>query len=150
MEDLKFKREKLDPKSASFCAAKWYNATIWLGSGMTTSCHHPLPHKINLEEIKTNPSAIHNTNHKKAMRKMMQQGDRPRECEYCWKIEDIPGDTRVSDRVFKSNIYTNEELQQAYDADYNDNTMLKTFEIAFDRVCNLSLIFENVEHLVGK
>ena len=35
-----FKREHLDSKSASFCGAKWYNATVWLGSGMTTSCHH--------------------------------------------------------------------------------------------------------------
>ena len=52
MNDLEFKRQKLDTKSESFCAAKWYNATIWLGSGMTTSCHHPLPHKIDLEEIK--------------------------------------------------------------------------------------------------
>jgi len=43
MEDLEFKKQKLDTKSGSFCAAKWYNATIWLGSGMTTSCHHPLP-----------------------------------------------------------------------------------------------------------
>ena len=52
MNDLEFKKQKLDTKSASFCAAKWYNATIWLGSGMTTSCHHPLPHKIDLEAIK--------------------------------------------------------------------------------------------------
>ena len=57
MNDLEYKKQILDTKSASFCAAKWYNATIWLGSGMTTSCHHPLPHKIDLEEIKTNPSA---------------------------------------------------------------------------------------------
>ena len=55
MDDLQFKKEKLDTKSGSFCGAKWYNATIWLGSGMTTSCHHPLPHKIDLEAIKTNP-----------------------------------------------------------------------------------------------
>ena len=68
MEDLKFKKEILDTKSASFCGAKWYNATIWLGSGITTSCHHPLPHKIDLEEIKTNPSAIHNTKQKKEQR----------------------------------------------------------------------------------
>ena len=53
--DLEYKQQILDPKSASFCGAKWYNATIWLGSGMTTSCHHPLPHKIDLEEIKKNP-----------------------------------------------------------------------------------------------
>jgi len=50
MNDLEYKKQILDPKSASFCGAKWYNATIWLGSGMTTSCHHPLPHKIDLEE----------------------------------------------------------------------------------------------------
>ena len=55
MNDLEYKKQILDTKSASFCGAKWYNATIWLGSGMTTSCHHPLPHKIDLEEIKTNP-----------------------------------------------------------------------------------------------
>ena len=44
--DLEYKRRVIDIKSDSFCGAKWYNATIWLGSGMTTSCHHPLPHKI--------------------------------------------------------------------------------------------------------
>ena len=65
MDDLEYKKQILDTKSASFCGAKWYNATIWLGSGMTTSCHHPLPHKIDLEEIKKNPSAIHNTKQKK-------------------------------------------------------------------------------------
>ena len=140
---VKYRQEVLDTKSTSFCGAKWYNATTWLGSGTTAYCHHPPAHKIPLVELDGNPSAIHNTNHIKALRKMMQQGDRPRECEYCWKIEDIPGDTRVSDRVFKSNIYTNEELQQAYDADYNDNTMLKTFEIAFDRVCNLACSYCN-------
>ena len=72
MEDLEYKKQILDTKSASFCGAKWYNATIWLGSGMTTSCHHPLPHKIDLEEIKKNPSAIHNTKEKKEQRRQMQ------------------------------------------------------------------------------
>ena len=85
MDDLEYKKKILDTKSASFCGAKWYNATIWLGSGMTTSCHHPLPHKIDLEEIKTNPSAIHNTRQKKEQRRQMQCGERPKGCEYCWK-----------------------------------------------------------------
>ena len=49
-KDLEYKARVLDTKSNSFCGAKWYNATIWLGSGMTTSCHHPLPHKIDVEE----------------------------------------------------------------------------------------------------
>ena len=90
--------------SPSFCGAKWYNATIWLGSGQTTSCHHPLPHAIDLEAIKTNPSAIHNTWQKKEQRRQMQCGERPSGCEYCWKIEDIGRDA-ISDRVYKSKIY---------------------------------------------
>ena len=48
-----FKERMIDPVSTSFCAAKWLNATIWLGHGGTTSCHHPPAHQIDLEEIKT-------------------------------------------------------------------------------------------------
>ena len=59
--NIEYKKRVLDTKSASFCGAKWYNATIWLGSGQTTSCHHPLPHQIDLEEIKTNPSTQYKT-----------------------------------------------------------------------------------------
>ena len=63
--NLNFKRNVLDTKSASFCGAKWYNATIWLGSGMTTSCHHPPAHKVDLEGVKNNPKLLHNTPEKK-------------------------------------------------------------------------------------
>ncbi len=142
MEDLEYRKKILDTKSASFCGAKWYNATIWLGSGMTTSCHHPLPHKIDLEEIKTNPSAIHNTRQKKEQRRQMQCGERPAGCEYCWKIEDI-GTDAISDRVYKSKIYTDKHLQYAYDTDYKENINLKTLEIAFDRTCNFACTYCN-------
>ena len=141
-EDLKFKQNVLDTKSASFCAAKWYNATIWLGSGMTTSCHHPLPHKINLEEIKKIPSAIHNTREKKEQRRQMQCGERPSGCEYCWKIEDIGRDS-ISDRVYKSKIYTDNELDVAYQSDPNQDVNLRTLEIAFDRTCNFACSYCN-------
>ena len=139
---LQYRQRVIDTKSASFCGAKWYNATTWLGSGTTASCHHPPAHKIPIEEVKQNYTAIHNTEHKKEMRRMMQTGERPRECEYCWKMEDM-GKDAVSDRTFKTIIYTDEELQQAYEADYKENTNLKTFEIAFDRVCNLACSYCN-------
>ena len=141
-KDLEFKQKYLDTKSASFCAAKWYNATIWLGSGMTTSCHHPLPHKIDLEEIKNNPSAIHNTKEKKKQRRQMQCGDRPGGCKYCWKIEDIGRDA-ISDRVYKSKIYTDKELDDAYMSDHNTDFNLRTMEIAFDRTCNFACSYCN-------
>ena len=139
---LQYRQRIIDPKSASFCGAKWFNATTWLGSGTTASCHHPPAHKIPIEEVKENYTAIHNTKHKKEMRRMMQVGERPRECEYCWKMEDM-GKDAVSDRTFKTIIYTDEELQSAYDANWNENTNLKTFEIAFDRVCNLACSYCN-------
>lgn len=139
---LEYKNRVLDSKSKSFCGAKWYNATIWLGSGTSTSCHHPPAHKIPLEEVKADCSAIHNTKHKKAMRKMMKEGKRPPECEYCWKMEDM-GKDAVSDRTFKSIIYTDEELQKAFDMDSDENVNLKTLEIAFDRTCNLACSYCN-------
>jgi len=104
MNDLEFRQQILDTKSDSFCAAKWYNATIWLGSGQTTSCHHPPAHAIDPEEIKINPKAIHNTVEKKIDRLNMQLCNRPKGCEYCWKIADLGRDA-VRDRVYKSLIY---------------------------------------------
>jgi organic radical activating enzyme len=142
MNDLEFRQQVLDTKSASFCAAKWYNATIWLGSGMSTSCHHPPAHAIDAEEIKTNPSAIHNTVEKKIDRLNMQLGNRPKGCEYCWKIEDMGRDA-VSDRVYKSKIYPIEALHEAYKTPHQADVNLRTLEIAFDRTCQFACSYCN-------
>ena len=142
MNDLEFRQEVLDTKSASFCAAKWYNATIWLGSGQSTSCHHPPAHSIDQEEIKTNPSAIHNTVEKKIDRLNMQLGNRPKGCEYCWKIEDMGRDA-ISDRVYKSKIYPLEALNEAYTKPHQEDVNLRTLEIAFDRTCQFACSYCN-------
>jgi pyruvate-formate lyase-activating enzyme len=132
----------IDIKSASFCAAKWYNATIWLGSGQTTSCHHPLPHAIDAEAIKTNPRAIHNTFRKKEERAMMQRGERPSGCEYCWKIEDM-GKDAISDRVYKTVIYNDGDLDEAFNTNAEQDINLQTLEIAFDRTCQFACSYCN-------
>jgi organic radical activating enzyme len=142
MNDLDFKHQVLDTKSKSFCAAKWYNATIWLGSGQTTSCHHPPAHAVDIEAIKTNPKALHNTPEKKLDRLMMQTGQRPSGCEYCWKIEDIDRDN-ISDRVYKSKIYPLETLDAAYNLDHRTDVDLRTLEIAFDRTCQFACSYCN-------
>ena len=142
MNDLEFKQTVLDSISPSFCAAKWYNATIWLGSGQTTSCHHPPAHAIDAEAIKTNPSAIHNTAQKKQDRADRQAGRRPTGCEYCWKIEDMGRDA-VSDRVYKSKIYPIEALHEAAKLPTTDDVNLKTLEISFDRTCNFACSYCN-------
>ena len=137
-----YKKRLIDPVSDSYCAAKWLNATIWLGNGQTTSCHHPLGHQIDASELEQNPSAIHNTQHKKLMRKMMQEGTRPQECEYCWKIEDL-GRNSISDRVYKTAVFDEEHIQATANADWQENTMLRTLEISFDRTCNFACSYCN-------
>ena len=140
--DLEYKRRVIDIKSESFCGAKWYNATIWLGSGMTTSCHHPLPHKVSVEDVINNPKALHNTAQKKLERNQMQSGKRPSGCEYCWKIEDI-GRDNISDRVYKTVIYSDEDLDRAYKLESSADVDLQTLEIAFDRTCNFACSYCN-------
>lgn len=141
MNDLEFKHSILDPKSSSFCGAKWYNATIWLGSGMTTSCHHPPAHRVP-DEVATNPKLLHNTPEKKQDRDMMQRGERPKGCEYCWKIEDMERDA-ISDRVYKSKIYPIEALNEAYNTPSYQDVDLRTLEIAFDRTCQFACSYCN-------
>lgn len=138
--DDKQTQDLLNDLSPSFCGAKWYNATIWLGSGMTTSCHHPPAHKIDPAAIKNNPSAIHNTPEKKEQRRQMQCGERPSGCEYCWKLEDAGS---RSDRVYKSKIYTENALLKAKSLDPSRDVNLKTLEISFDRTCNFACSYCN-------
>jgi pyruvate-formate lyase-activating enzyme len=140
--DLDYKRRVIDIKSESFCGAKWYNATIWLGSGMTTSCHHPLPHKVDIADVEANPKTLHNTYLKKKERAMMQRGDRPQGCEYCWKIEDI-GRDNISDRVYKTVIYDDKDLDYAYNLPASEDVDLQTLEIAFDRTCQFACSYCN-------
>jgi hypothetical protein len=138
----KWRDDNLNKISCSFCAAKWYNASLHLGHGYTNSCHLPLPHPIDLEEIKTNPSALHNTKHKKEMRRMMLTGIRPAECSYCWKIEDI-GRNNVSDRVYKSSIYSEDDIAALQNIPWDADIPLKTVEISFDRTCNFACSYCN-------
>ena len=142
MNDLEFKQQILDTKSPSFCAAKWYNATIWLGSGMTTSCHHPPAHLVDRDKVRANPGLLHNTPQKKQDREQMQRGQRPAGCEYCWKIEDIGSDA-VSDRVYKSKIYSLEDLDRAYSTPASEDVNLRTLEISFDRTCQFACSYCN-------
>lgn len=132
----------LNTKSPSFCGAKWLNATVWLGSGTTASCHHPPAHKIPLEELENNPSALHNTEYKKAVRQQMLDGEYPPECDYCWKVENL-GSNMVSDRVYKSIIYSESELARLPLLGSQHNIAPKTLEIAFDATCNFACSYCN-------
>ena len=98
---LQLKRDEINTVSPSFCSAKWLQTTLYLQNGYNHSCHHPSAHKIPIEEVKANPAALHNSIYKKEQRAKMLNGVRPKECDYCWKIEDLDKDY-FSDRHYKT------------------------------------------------
>lgn len=143
--DVKRTIEIINKISPSFCAAKWYNATIWLGNGRTASCHLPPAHTIPISEISRNPSALHNTSFKKDRRLEMLIGKRCDECAYCWTVEDNAAPNVYSDRVYKTRIYTEDEILQLSKLDPGSDVDPKTLEISFDNLCNLSCSYCNAE-----
>jgi organic radical activating enzyme len=94
-------KDKINQVGPGFCLAKWYHVSMHLHTGQNHSCYHPHVHKTPLEEVKIDVSALHNTSWKKLQRKEMLEGGRPSECNYCWNIEDLPGD-HISDRHLRS------------------------------------------------
>ena len=138
----KYKERVLDTKSSSFCGAKWYYATVWLDTGQTTACHHPLPHKIDANEVLKNPKLLSNTPQKKKERAEMQKGIQCKGCDYCWRVENLKAN-KISDRVYKSVLYTDDELQKAYESDAQEDFDLRYLELSFDRTCNFACSYCN-------
>jgi organic radical activating enzyme len=134
---IKRVRDFIDKDSTpTFCLAKWQHVTMYLQTGETHSCYHPRPHKIPLDEIKDNPSALHNTMEKKLERKMMLEGKKPEGCQYCWNIEKM-GPEYISDRhIRNSSIFTEERYQQAAKGTWDQNINPEYLEINFGNECN--------------
>ena len=129
-------KEITDKVSPTFCLAKWHHTTIYLQTGETHSCYHPAPHKIPLEEIKTNPSAIHNTIEKKQQRAEMLAGEKPKGCQYCWNIEAL-GDDYISDRHDRNaSIHRPDRVQEIIDQGPEFNVAPEYVEISFGNECN--------------
>tara|TARA_Y200000002_G_scaffold334470_1_gene301464 strand:- start:1531 stop:2913 length:1383 start_codon:yes stop_codon:yes gene_type:complete len=139
--ELKDKRTQINSVSCSFCTAKWLQTTLYLQNGYNHSCHHPAPHKISLEEIKADPSALHNSKFKKKQRAMMLKGERPHECDYCWKIEDLNKDF-FSDRHYKTADYWAwDRFNDIAKSNPNDNVYPSYLEVSFSNSCNFACAY---------
>jgi organic radical activating enzyme len=133
---IKNVKDRLNKVGPGFCAMKWLHQTLYLHTGDNHSCYHPRPHHIGLDEIAADPSALHNTKWKKEQRKTMLEGGRPNECQYCWNIEDLPGD-HISDRMIHSSSDFSEPLieklaELPWDAPINPRYL----EVSFGNACN--------------
>jgi hypothetical protein len=128
-------KDILDQTGQGFCLAKWTQVTMHLGSGDNHSCHHPKVHNVSPEELAENPSALHNSNYKKQVRKEMLNGERPSECDYCWRIED--NTKQFSDRVYKSmEPWSLVDLEKIKAMTGDENVFPRYVEISFSNVCN--------------
>lgn len=125
----------LNEVSPSFCLAKWFNVSIHIPTGQTHSCYHPRTHKIPLEEVAIDVSALHNTKYKKLQRQKMIEGDRPTECSFCWEIED--SGTNISDRAYRSkDVYRPGIIEEAIALGADGNPAPRYLEVNFNQACN--------------
>lgn len=131
-------KDKNAEVSPTFCLAKWKNVSMNLTSGFTHSCYHPPEHKIPLDELNANYTALHNTIEKKAERAKMLEGERPAGCQYCWNIEDSPGE-HISDRAYRTadimDEFSHAEIVTNPDP-ANFNVIPSYVEVNFSSVCN--------------
>jgi hypothetical protein len=134
--------KELDKVSPTYCVAKWQQVTIHLATGQTHSCHHPTTHKIPVEEVSVNPSALHNTKFKKEQRKLMLEGERPSECDYCWRAEDAPGD-HFSDRIKKSSDthWAEPHIVSSAKMPWDADVIPSYVEVSFSNVCNFGCAY---------
>ena len=138
---LEEKREKINNVSCSFCTAKWLQTTLLLQNGYNHSCHHPAPHKIPLHEIEVNPAALHNSKFKKEQRAKMLNGERPKECGYCWKIEDL-GNDYFSDRHYKtSDTWAWDRFEDIAKSNPQDDVYPSYLEVSFSNACNFACAY---------
>jgi len=126
-------REQLGP---ALCLAKWKQVSLHLPTGLNNSCYHPPLHRIPVDEITNNPGALHNTAYKKQQRRDMLEGKRPKECQYCWNMEDLGN---LSDRHYRSGEpWAAVDFDQIKNSTGDEDDVIPSYvEVNFNHSCNL-------------
>ena len=138
-ENLQTVNEMLNDRGCGMCIAKFKQGTIHLGTGMTHACHHPVPHKIPLDEIQANPAALFNTQHLKTARKEMLNNQKPSECDYCWRVEDRHS---LSDRQSKSiEPWALKHFDAITEYTGDEDIYPSYLEVSFSNACNLKCTY---------
>jgi organic radical activating enzyme len=128
-----------DDTKHSFCIAKWLKVTMHFGMGENHSCYHPPIHRWNLDQVKLDPSKLHNTDQKLQRRKEMLNGVRPDECNYCWQIEDLDPNV-ISDRKrFNNDSWaTSERITTIKNSKWDTHFNPVYLELSFSNTCNFA------------
>jgi organic radical activating enzyme len=119
----------------AMCLAKWKQVSLHLPTGLNNSCYHPPLHAIDADVLKDNPSALHNTAHKKEQRKIMLKQERPSECGYCWAMED---NGKLSDRHYRSGEpWAAKDFNAIMNSTGDEDVLPSYMEVNFNHACNL-------------
>ena len=141
----------------ALCLAKWKQVSLHLATGLNNSCYHPPLHAISAELLTDNPSALHNTPHKKEQRRIMLRQERPAECSYCWNMED---NGKLSDRHYRSGEpWAVKDFDVVVNSTGEEDVLPSYVEVNFNHACNLKCSYcspqfssswaEEVERLGG-
>lgn len=145
---IKQVKELLNTTGPGFCLAKFRQVTLHLGTGLVHSCHHPSAHKIDAEQVGVDVHLLFNTPKLKQARRQMLNGERPPECDFCWRVEDADDKTNVlSDRHFKSSedwALKEHDVISEYTGD--ENLYPTYLEVDFSNVCNLKCTYCSPEY----
>jgi hypothetical protein len=139
--DLQKTELNLNAVGKGFCLAKWTQATLHLGVGLTHSCHHTKAHPIDISKLQQNPSALHNTDRKKADRQTMLAGNWVADCTYCKTIEDAQAG--YSDRIMKSSAeWSVVDYEKILNGKWNNDVGFpRSLEVSFSNVCNFACAY---------
>lgn len=141
MDKIDEMKQKLNAVSPSFCLAKWMHCTLHLMTGHTHSCYLPPTHKVPLKELARDPSALHNTEYKKSVRRQMKKGERPKECSICWGVEDLPG-LHYSDRHYRGvDSWTMPFFEKIKAMDPAENINPAYLEVSWSSACNFKCMY---------
>jgi organic radical activating enzyme len=118
-----------DKTSQTLCLAKFHESTIWLYESKIASCHHT-PFLLTGNDTLT----FYNPEGRRQQQDSMLNGNKPTECNYCWKLE---AENVVSDREKKSLAFKKSLTPEQY-LDRNYPFKPKALELAFQNTCNLA------------
>ena len=118
-----------DKTSPTLCLAKFHESTIWLYESKIASCHHT-PFLLTGNDTLT----FYNPEGRRQQQDSMLNGNKPTECNYCWKLE---AENVVSDREKKSLAFKKSLTPDQY-LDRNYPFKPKALELAFQNTCNLA------------
>jgi hypothetical protein len=141
-QSFKKVKDQLNEISPTMCLAKWKQTTLNLHTGSHASCCLANSAKIPKDQLKTNPSVLHNTQMDKDERKLMLDGNYPLSCKYCWKQESLNQDDTFSERVNKSKPeWAQAGLDDIKDRDHSKMVTPSYLEVSFSNNCNFKCIY---------